>query len=82
MTTREQYIESFESGWKLAGKLKSKCKGKPTMEVASAGLCLALAAALTDDDVEEARDAVRKLLLIYGGTTSTKMQARSRSASP
>jgi hypothetical protein len=48
MTTKEQYIESFESGWKLAGKLKSKCKGKLTIEVASAGLCLSLAAALTD----------------------------------
>jgi hypothetical protein len=65
MTTKEQYIESFKSGWKLASKLKSKCKGKLTMEVASAGLCLSLAAALTDDDVEEARDAVKKLLLIY-----------------
>jgi len=65
MTTKEQYIESFKSGWKLAGKLKSKCKGKLTMEVASAGLCLSLAAALTDDDVEKARDAVKNLLLIY-----------------
>jgi hypothetical protein len=65
MTTKEQYIESFKSGWKLAGKLKSKCKGKLTMEVASAGLCLSLAAAFTDDDVEKARDAVKNLLLIY-----------------
>ena len=65
MTTKEQYIESFKSGWKLAGKLKSKCKGKLTIEVASAGLCLSLAAALTDDDVEKARDAVKNLLLIY-----------------
>src|SRR5262249_2635798 len=61
----EQYIESFKSGWKLAGKLKSKCKGKLTIEVASAGLCLSLAAALTGDDVEKARDAVKNLLLIY-----------------
>jgi hypothetical protein len=81
MTTKEQYIESFKSGWKLAGKLKSKCKGKPTMEVASAGLCLSLAAAFTDDDVEKARDA-RTCYLFTGGTTSTKMQATSRSASP
>ena len=65
MTTKEQYIESFKSGWKLAGKLKSKCKGKLTIEVASAGLCLSLAAALIDDDMEKARDAVKNLLLIY-----------------
>jgi hypothetical protein len=65
MTTKAQYIESFKTGWKLARKLKSKCKNKLIIEVASAGLCLSLAAALTDDDVEKARDAVRKLLLIY-----------------
>jgi hypothetical protein len=81
MTTKNNILRASRAVWKLAGKLKSKCKGKLTMEIASAGLCLSLAAAFTDDDVEKARDA-RTCYLFTGGTTSTKMQATSRSASP